>query len=69
MMIKKGTKPHLAGHKDINPKLGDLNAQGLTIPLNFEPWDVSFRAAMINSCGAAGSNAALILCQGLYLSS
>lgn len=68
MMIKKGTIPPLAGHKDINPKLGDLKAQGLTIPLNFEPWDVSFRAAMINSYGAAGSNAAALLCQGPYLS-
>lgn len=69
MMVKKGTKPPLASDKDINPKLGDLNAEGLTIPLNFEPWDVSFRAAMINSYGADGSNAALLLCRGPYLSS
>lgn len=68
MMIKKGTIPPLASHKDINPKLGDLNAQGLTIPPNFEPWNVNFRAAMINSYGAAGSNAAALLCQGPYLS-
>lgn len=69
MMVKKGTKPPLASDKDINPKLGDLNAEGLTIPLNFEPWDVSFRAAMINSYGADGSNAALLLCRGPHLSS
>ena len=64
MMIKKGTIPPLASHKEINPKLGDLNAQGLTIPLTFEPWNANFRAAMINSYGAAGSNAAALLCQG-----
>ena len=69
MMIKKGAIPPLASHKDINPKLGDLNAQGLRIPLNFEPWNVNFRAAMINSYGAAGSNAATLLCQGPYLNS
>ena len=69
MMIKKGTIPPLASHKDINPTLGDLNAQGLTIPLTFEPWNSNFRAAMINSYGAAGSNAAALLCQGPYLSS
>ena len=68
-MIKRGTTPPLASHKDINPKLGDLNAQGLRIPLNFEPWNVNFRAAMNNSYGAAGSNAAALLCQGPYLSS
>ena len=69
MMIKKGTIPPLASHKNINPRLGDLNAQGLTIPLDFEPWNVSFRAAMINNYGAAGSNAAALLCQGPDLSS
>ena len=69
MMIKKGTIPPLASHKDINPRLGDLNAQGLKIPLDFEPWTVNFRAAMINSYGAAGSNAAALLCQGPFLNS
>ena len=62
MMIKIGTIPPLASQKDINPKLGDLNALGLRIPLNFEPWNVNFRAAMINSYGATGSNAAALLC-------
>ena len=69
MMIKKGTVPPLASRKDVNPKLGDLHAQGLKIPVNFEPWNVNFRAAMINDYGAAGSNAAALLSQGPYLSS
>ena len=69
MMIKRGIIPSLASHKDINPKLGDLNAKGLRIPLYFEPWDDKFRAAMINSYGAAGSNAAALLCQGPSLNS
>ena len=69
MMIKKGAIPPLASHKNTNPKLGDLNAQGLRIPRNFEPWNVKFRAAMINGYGAAGSNAAALLCQRPCLSS
>ena len=60
-MIKKGATPPLASHKNINSKLGYLNAQGLRIPRNFEAWNVNFRAA--------GSNAAALLCQGPYLSS
>ena len=69
MMIKKGTIPPLASHKHINPKLGDLRALGLRFPLRLEPWNFNFRAAMVNSYGAAGSNAAALLCQGPYLSS
>ena len=41
----------------------------LKIPLDFEPWNFNFRAAMINNYGAAGSNAAALLCQEPYLSS
>ena len=69
MMIKKGIIPTLASHKDINLKLGDLNAKGLRIPVYFEPWNDKLRAAMINSYGAAGSNAAALLCQGPQLAS
>lgn len=64
IMLEKGIIPALASHKDINPKVGDLNAKGLTIPLHSEPWNAGFRVAMINNYGAAGSNAAALLCQG-----
>lgn len=64
LMMNKGHIPPLASHKNINPKLGDLKASGLAISSTLQPWKDQFRAAMINSYGAAGSNAALLLCQG-----
>lgn len=69
MMLKKGIVPSLASHKDVNPKLGDLNAKRLKIPSRSEPWNAKFRVALINNYGAAGSNAAALLCQGPYLDS
>ena len=69
MMIKKGIIPSLASHKDVNPKLGDLNAKRLKIPSRSEPWNAKSRVALINNYGAAGSNAAALLCQDPYLDS
>ena len=64
VMINKSQTPPLASHKNLNPKLGDLNASRLAISSTLQPWKDQFRAAMINSYGAAGSNAAVLLCQG-----
>ena len=64
VMINKGRIPPLASHKSVNPKLGDLAANGLVIASSMETWRKKFRAVMINSYGAAGSNAAVLLCQG-----
>ncbi|CRG91775.1 Conidial yellow pigment biosynthesis polyketide synthase [Talaromyces islandicus] len=59
-MIKHGKIPALAGFKSLNPKIPALEPDFLRIPTEVVPWDVSFRAACVNSYGAAGSNSALI---------
>jgi acyl transferase domain-containing protein/acyl carrier protein len=59
-MLKHGKIPPLAGFKSLNPKIPALEPDFLRIPTEVQDWDVSFRAACVNSYGAAGSNSALI---------
>ncbi|OKL58418.1 putative polyketide synthase [Talaromyces atroroseus] len=59
-MLKHGKIPPLAGFKTLNPKIPALEPDFLRIPTEVKSWDVSFRAACVNSYGAAGSNSALI---------
>jgi acyl transferase domain-containing protein/acyl carrier protein len=63
-MIKHGKIPALAGFKSLNPKIPALEPDFLRIPTQVIPWDVAFRAACVNSYGAAGSNSALICSEG-----
>ncbi|KAL8946954.1 MAG: hypothetical protein Q9222_006719, partial [Ikaeria aurantiellina] len=63
MMIQKGEIPPLASHSRLNPKIPDLQKDRLAIATRKQHWDVGFRAVCVNSYGAAGSNAAAILCQ------
>ena len=62
-MLQYGVVPPLANHSSLNPKIPPLGPDKMRITTLAEPWDVSFRAACINSYGAAGSNSALICCQ------
>ncbi|KAI7976452.1 hypothetical protein EIK77_003267 [Talaromyces pinophilus] len=59
-MLKHGKIPPLAGFKSLNPKIPALEPDYLRIPTELQDWNVSFRAACVNSYGAAGSNSALI---------
>jgi acyl transferase domain-containing protein/acyl carrier protein len=59
-MLKHGKTPPLAGFKSLNPKIPALEPDYLRIPTELQDWNVSFRAACVNSYGAAGSNSALI---------
>ncbi|KAL8715419.1 MAG: hypothetical protein Q9220_000753, partial [cf. Caloplaca sp. 1 TL-2023] len=63
LMIQKGEVPPLASHKNLNPKIPALQRDRLAIATQRQKWDVGFRAICVNSYGAAGSNAAAILCQ------
>ncbi|KAI0161034.1 putative polyketide synthase [Hypoxylon sp. FL1284] len=62
-MIQHREMPPLAGFKTLNPKIPALEPDHLQIPRQTLPWETPFRAAMVNSYGAAGSNAALIYCE------
>lgn len=62
-MLQHKRIPPLAGFQQLNPKIPPLEPDNLHIPRQILPWDASFRAALVNSYGAAGSNSALICCE------
>ncbi|KAF7898017.1 uncharacterized protein EAF01_008983 [Botrytis porri] len=64
LMINKGITPPLASHNTLNPKIPALEPDRMAITTKAIPWNVPFRAACVNSYGAAGSNAAMLLCEG-----
>ena len=60
------TKEHitrLASHNTLNPRIPALEPQRMSIARRNHPWDTQFRAVCVNSYGAAGSNAAVLLTQ------
>ncbi|KXX79217.1 Conidial yellow pigment biosynthesis polyketide synthase [Madurella mycetomatis] len=62
-MLKHGRIPAQANHSLLNPKIPSLEADKLAIARSVRDWDVPFRAALISSYGAAGSNCALLCCE------
>ncbi|KAF7886672.1 uncharacterized protein EAF02_003319 [Botrytis sinoallii] len=63
-MINKGVIPPLASHNTLNPKIPALEPDRMAITTKAIPWNAPFRAACVNSYGAAGSNAAMLICEG-----
>lgn len=62
-MLRHGEIPPQPNFSRLNPKIPPLDpADGIAIPRALVPWNASFRAALVNSYGAAGSNAALVCC-------
>ena len=65
-MIHNASIPPLASHQSLNPKIPSLGADKMNIASKVTRWEAEARlmAACVNSYGAAGSNCALICCQG-----
>nr|AOO87096.1 polyketide synthase [Alternaria alternantherae] len=63
MLQKKAIPPH-ALFNSLNPKIPSLSPDRIAIAKSLEPWEMPFRAAMVNNYGAAGSNASLVVCEG-----
>ena len=63
-MITHASTPPLANHKSLNPKIPALETDKMTIASKVSRWEAQLLAACVNSYGAAGSNAALICCEG-----
>lgn len=61
-MLRHGKIPPQANFNVLNPKIPSLDRDGIAITRTLIPWNSSFRAALVNSYGAAGSNGALICC-------
>ncbi|KAK4203201.1 conidial yellow pigment biosynthesis polyketide synthase [Triangularia verruculosa] len=62
-MLKHGKIPGQANHHRLNPKIPSLEKDGMAITKAVVDWDLPFRAALVNSYGAAGSNCALVCCE------
>ncbi|KAG9231679.1 putative polyketide synthase [Amylocarpus encephaloides] len=62
-MIKHGQIPPQANHNSLNPKIAPMEPDGLSITRSLRDWSAPFRAALVNSYGAAGSNCALLCCE------
>ena len=63
-MIKECRIPPQASHSSLNPKIPALGPDKMCIASKAERWEAPLRAACVNSYGAAGSNAALLCCEG-----
>lgn len=62
MMLRCGKIPPQANFERLNPKIPSLDRDGIAISRELIPWAGPFHAALVNSYGAAGSNAALVCC-------
>ncbi len=63
-MINNVSIPPQASHKSLNPKIPALGADKMNIASNTTRWEAELLAACVNSYGAAGSNCAMICCEG-----
>lgn len=63
LMMQYKTIPIQANFTSLNPKIPVLEPERIEIPLSTHEWDTDFQVACINNYGAAGSNAAMIVCQ------
>ena len=63
-MINRSSIPPLANHKSLNPKIPTLGPDKMCVATKVDRWDATLLAACVNSYGAAGSNCALLCCEG-----
>lgn len=64
LMMEHGQIPQQASHTQLNPKIASFSNARMEIPRSLLPWDAPFFLACVNSYGAAGSNAAVMVRQG-----
>ncbi|GJD04150.1 polyketide synthase [Colletotrichum higginsianum] len=65
-MLREGKIPPQGSFENVNPSIGPLEPFNMAIPAGtVQPWDApgNVRRALVNSYGAAGSNASLVVCQ------
>ena len=63
LMIHRGAIPPQASFDTINPAIKASSSDNIEIRTMLRPWEVAFRAALINNYGASGSNASMIVTQ------
>jgi acyl transferase domain-containing protein len=62
-MLEHEAIPPQASHTEWNPKIPTLSPDRMALSTVLNRWDSSFRAALVNSFGAAGSNATVLCCE------
>ncbi|KAL6719406.1 hypothetical protein ACLMJK_003646 [Lecanora helva] len=63
LMMQYGQIPRQANFESLNPKIKGLDASHMIVPKVTNDWDTDLHIACVNNYGAAGSNAAAIICQ------
>ncbi|KAH9212549.1 putative polyketide synthase [Leptodontidium sp. 2 PMI_412] len=63
LMMQHGKIPAQANHTQMNPNICVSESDKMAIPRTNQSWDACTRVACVNSYGAAGSNAAVIVRQ------
>ncbi|KAK6611194.1 hypothetical protein H4I96_02792 [Botrytis cinerea] len=63
LMVQEGFIPPQASFTSVNPNLGFTPDDKIEISAQLKPWEVEFRAALINNYGASGSNASMVVTQ------
>ncbi|ORY57748.1 uncharacterized protein BCR38DRAFT_296656, partial [Pseudomassariella vexata] len=62
-MIRHGQLPPQANRKKLSPKIAPLESDRLVVTPSLPLCKSSFRAALVNSYNAAGSNCGLLCCE------
>lgn len=62
-MLEHQSIPPQASHQTWNPKIPVLSPDRMAISKTLRTWHAPIRAAVVNSYGAAGSNAAVLCCE------
>ncbi|KAK8073462.1 hypothetical protein PG994_004361 [Apiospora phragmitis] len=63
LMLRRGLIPPQANFAALNPAIPGVEEAGMEVATRMRPWDVPFRAALVNNYGASGTNAAMVVCQ------
>ena len=63
LMMQHNTIPVQANFANLNAKIPPLEVDRMSVPVSTRPWDTDFQISCINNYGAAGSNAAMIVCE------
>lgn len=61
LMMQNHAIPKQANFVSLNPAIGPLEKDHISIPCRTQPWTTRQRKAVVNNYGAAGSNAAIVL--------
>lgn len=63
LMIQEGYIPPQASYSSLNPGIKATPSDQMQISTTLQPWEDSFKAALINNYGASGSNASMVVTQ------